>query len=278
MFGIFRSRCWLTLLVAVIGLDTLSARAQTVPSMAILLRHDAVKNAEAARWERQLFLSPMGLSTDNHAEPVEVSMPRFAASLVSLEWLGHAPDDSLSLVVEQDHWIVRWSQRPASAAVIVMTFDMPPQLLSELEPLKSAGDGSILLPACMALTTGEKIRYEPQAFKNTVGYWVGKYDNCEWKFEVARAGSYNVELLQGCGTGQGASRAKLSLPTSKSTAPLEFEVLETGHFQNFQWRHLGTIDITSNGVHSLKVEPLEIKHAALVDIRAVQLIPVPSAK
>ncbi|MEZ6080881.1 MAG: hypothetical protein R3C56_35995 [Pirellulaceae bacterium] len=100
--------------------------------------------------------------------------------------VGTCPDDSLSLVVEQDHWIVRWSQPSRLTAVIVMTFDMPPQLLSELGSLKSAGDGSILLPACMALTTGEKIRYEPQAFKNTVGYWVGKHDHCEWKFGWAR--------------------------------------------------------------------------------------------
>lgn len=275
MFGFFRRRGWLALLVAVIGLYPLTGQSQTVPSVAILLHHDMVKNAEAARWEQQLFLSPTGLTADNHAEPGEASMPRFAASLVSAQWLGHAPDESLDLVIEQDHWSVRWTQRPATAAVIVLTFDMPPQLLSELEPVKSAGDGSILLPACMAVTTGETIRYEPQTFKNTVGFWTGKQDSCEWKFETARTGAFNVELLQGCGAGQGGSRAKLSLPTSESTAPLEFDVLETGHFQNFQWRHLGTIDITSSGTHSLKIEPIEIKHNALVDIRAVQLIPVP---
>lgn len=278
MFGFLRRRCWLTLLVAVIGLYPLTGPAQTVPPVAILLHHDAVKNAEAARWERQLFLSPAGLTADNHAAPGEASMPRFAASLVSVVWLGHAPDESLTLVIEQDHWIVRWTQRPASAAVIVLTFDMPPQLLSEVEPLKSSGDGSILLPACMAVTMGEKIRYEPQTFKNTVGYWAGKQDSCEWKFESARTGTFNVEVLQGCGAGQGGSRAKLWLTSSESAAPLEFEVLETGNFQNFQWRHLGTIDIASSGVHSLKIEPIEIKHTALVDIRAVELIPVPSAK
>lgn len=278
MFGSFRRRCWLTLLVAVIGLHTSTGRAQAVPSMAILLKHDAVRNAEAARWQRQLFLSPERLTADNHAEPGEVSMPRFAASLVSIQWLGHAPDASLTLAIEQDHWIARWTRRPDTAAVIALTFDMPPQLLSELEPVKPAGDGSILLPACMATTTGEKIRYEPQTHKNTVGYWTGKQDSCRWKFETKHTGTFNVEVLQGCGTGQGGSRAKLSLPTSKDAASLEFDVLETGHFQNFLWRHLGTIDITTSGVHSLKIEPIEIKHTALVDIRAVQLIPVPSAK
>lgn len=275
MFEFFGRRCVLLMLIAVVGLYPLTGQAQTVPSAAILLQHDAVKNAEAARWERQLYLSPTGLTADSDAEPGEASMPRFAASLASVQWLGHAPDGSLTLMIEQEHWIVRWAQRPAAATVIVLTFDMPPLLLSELEPVKSVGDGSILLPGCMAVTTGEKIRYEPQTFKNTVGYWAGKQDSCEWKFDAARTGTYNVEVLQGCGAGQGGSRAKLSLPSSESTVPLEFEVLETGHFQNFQWRHLGTINIASSGVHSLKIEPVEIKHAALVDIRAVQLIPVP---
>ncbi|MEO8269566.1 MAG: hypothetical protein ABI557_07600, partial [Aureliella sp.] len=203
------------------------------------------------------------------------SVPRFAAGLVSVEWLGQEPDESLTLGIEQDHWIVRWTQRPAMAAVIVLTFDTPPLLLSEMEPVKPVGDGSILLPACMAVTTGEKIRYEPQTFKNTVGYWAGKQDQCEWKFETSRAGRFNVEVLQGCGKGNGGSRAKLTLVSNETSTPLEFDVLETGHFQNFQWRHLGTIDIADKGLHSLKIEPVEIKHAALVDIRAVQLIPLP---
>lgn len=278
MFGFFSRRCWLSLLVAVIGLYPVTGQAQSIPSAATLLQHDSIKNAEAARWQRQLFLSPAGLTADNHAEPGEASMPRFAASLVSIQWLGNAPDGSLALVIEQDHWIVRWTQRPDTSAVIVLTFDMPPQLLSELEPVKAAGDGSILLPACMAVTTGEKIRYEPQTFKNTVGFWTGKRDSCEWKFETTRTGTFNVEVLQGCGTGQGGSRAKLTLPASENAASLEFDVLETGHFQNFLWRHLGTIDVTASGAHSLKIEPIEIKHAALVDIRAVHLIPVPPAK
>ena len=275
MFRFYRNCFRLSLVMLAIGVWPLPGQAQSVPSTAVLLQHDALKKTEAARWERQLYLSPSGLTADNHSQPGQASMPRFAASLASVEWLGHAPDDSLSLVIEQDRWIVRWAHRPANAVVIVLTFDMPPRLLSELEPIKSVGDGSILLPACLAITTGEKIRYEPQPFKNTVGYWAGKQDSCEWKFEAARAGVYNVELLQGCGAGNGGSRAKLSLPTAESTAPLEFEVLETGHFQNFQWRHLGTIGIASSGAHSLKIEPVEIKRAALMDVRAVQLIPLP---
>lgn len=281
---------WGWLPLAVLFIAPVSGMAQTVPPTAILLHPDVVKNAEAARWERQLYLSPAGLTAENAAEPGEVHLPRFAASLSSLQWLGLSPDDGLTLAIEQDHWIVAWKQRPAGATVIVLTFDTPPKLMSEIAPVEAVGDGSLLLPACLAVTTGEKIRFEPQTFKNTVGYWVGKQDSAQWQFAAPRAGTYNVAILQGCGKGQGGSRGKLTITAAvepaadPAVAPaaepvvatsLEFDVSETGHFQNFQWRHLGTVDIGNPGVHTLKIEPIEIKHTAMGDIRAVQLIPVP---
>lgn len=266
------------LALAVLVVAPLPGLAQTVPPTAILLPSDMVKNAEAARLERQLYLSPTGLTAENAAVPGQVRVPRFAASLTSLQWLGLAPAGDLAVSAEQDHWIVAWKQRPPEATVIVLNFDTPPKLLSEVGPIEAAGDGSLFLPACMAHTLGEKIRFEPQTFKNTVGYWVGKKDQAAWQLTASRAGTYNVEILQGCGEGQGGSRAKLSVAaTGAADAPgaLEFEVMETGHFQNFQWRHLGTVKLANPGVHRLTIEPIDIKHTALVDIRAVQLIPVP---
>lgn len=285
---------WGWLPLAALLIAPVPGLAQTVPPTAILLHPDVVKNAEAARWERQLYLSPTGLTAETAAKPGECRLPRFAASLTGLHWLGLPPDDGLTLAIEQDHWIVAWKQRPADATVIVLTFDTPPKLMSEIVPVEAVGDGSLLLPACLAVTTGEKIRFEPQTFKNTVGYWVGKHDSAQWQFAAPRAGSYNVAILQGCGKDQGGSRAKLTVtgvadpaidPAGDSagdsaadpveSAGLEFEINETGHFQNFQWRHLGTVDIANQGVHTLRIEPIEIKHTALGDIRAVQLIPVP---
>lgn len=269
---------WNLLSLVFVLVAPIFAVAQTVPPTAILLHHEMVKDAEAARWEHQLFLSPTGLTAENEAAPGQARMPRFAASLSSLQWLGGATDDGLTLTIEQDHWIVAWTQRPAGATVIVLTFDTPPKLMSEIGPVPAVGDGSIFLPACLAVTTGEKIRFEPQTFKNTVGYWAGKQDSAQWQLTTTRGGEYNVAILQGCDQGQGGSRAKLTVTASEdptATAALEFDVNETGHFQNFQWRHVGIVNIVGRGVHSLKIEPIEIKQAAMVDIRAVHLIPVP---
>ncbi len=253
--------------------------AQAVPPDAIMMVDAKLESAEAARLGKHLYLSPKN-ENQNQSQTGQLTIPRMGSSLTALRWLGKAADDSISLKVEQDYWIVQWKSRPEDASVIVLSFDSAPTLMSEVKPTRPAGDGSIYLKACEASTAGEKIRYEPQTFKNTVGYWVGKQDFAQWQFQAARPGTYNVGILQGCGAGQGGSHAKFSLLADTESAivkpvELEFEVLETGGFQNFQWRHVGQVEVAAEGTYTLKLEPVEIKKNALMDIRAIHLTPLP---
>lgn len=136
----------------------------------------------------------------------------------------------------------------------------------------------------LAMVAGEKVRFEPQTFKNTVGYWTGKQDSATWRFDVREAGRFNVAILQGCGKGHVGSTARMEFmdPTKSTDAGaspetmLEFEVLETGHFQNFQWRHLGTIELVKSGQYDLRIIPTAIKKAALMDVRAINLVRLPN--
>ncbi|MCA9134475.1 MAG: hypothetical protein KDA45_15000, partial [Planctomycetales bacterium] len=262
-----------------------AAAEPPLPAASQTLQHPAIVGGQVARLDRQLWIT-----IQNPRDEGRVTIPRLAASLQDVRWRGHEPGEELQLKVEPQHWHIQWTARPAAARVIELNFDLPPKLLTDCQPLQPAGDGSLLLPACLAATQGEKIRYEPQSFKNTVGYWVGANDRATWEFEIPRAGSYNVAVLQGCGAGQGGSRARLTVAgetpgglldgsrsqggEAKSVA-LEFEVLETGHFQNFQWRHLGVLQLSEAGVHRLTIEPVEIRRAALMDVRAVHLIRLP---
>ncbi len=264
-----------------------------------------VSGLQGARlWRSAASLFLQVESTDQAGE---VQLPRIAAPLRTLAWqraldsqaIPAATPATLSVVPEQETWSVRWSDRPAEANVIRLEFDAVPLLLSELTPVTSAADGSFMLAAHLATTLGEKIRYEPQSFKNTVGYWVGRQDTAMWTIELAKAGKFNVAVLQGCGAGQGGSQAVLEFrflggeqvsvhgasgdsPTDSdsSQAPtsdpqVEFEVLETGHFQNFQWRHLSVVELQMPGRYEVRIRPLNIKHAALMDVRAVHLSPLP---
>lgn len=207
-----------------------------------------------------------------------VVIPRLAASLRSMKWEGSDADHGLQLKPEQETWVISWKERPVTAQRLVLEFDSSPLLPKEAKPTTASGDGSFYLPAHLAMPRGEKIRYEPQPFKNTIGYWVGKKDTATWFFKIDKPGRFNVAILQGCGRGQGGSTATLSFARAlekSSDLTLGFTVVETGHFQNFQWHHLGEVELKHADVIWLSIAPDQIKKAALMDIRAIHLTRLP---
>ena len=208
-----------------------------------------------------------------------IELPRLAAPVRSLAWRGQEGASSIKLQPELTTWKLMWESKPTETATIEMQLDAPPLLIEECKPIEASGDGSLFLPAHFATTAGDKIRYEPQPFKNTVGYWAGLQNTATWSMNVAKAGKFNVAILQGCGTGNGGSTAEIKLSRASardvSAASIEFEVQETGHFQNFIWRHLGEVNLTEAGEYQLRISPKDLKRAALMDVRAVHLIRLP---
>lgn len=231
----------------------------------------SAERVKATRTKKQVQLEvPADLS--------QVQIPRLTAPLRSLEWRG-AADFAVMIRPEPDHWILSWKKRPPNSNTLLLNFGDEPRLLSESASVATQPDGSILLPAHKAVTIGEKVRYEPQSFKNTVGYWVGAKDRATWTFTAPTAGSYNVAILQGCGKGQGGSDAVITVSNTaqdKPLARLPFKVEETGHFQNFQWRTLGEIEVPA-GTHQLTIQPTKIANKALMDVRNVHLIRLPAS-
>lgn len=210
-----------------------------------------------------------------------ITIPRLAAPLRSMSFIDPSVKGDLKLVPLQDTWEIHWKERPKGSGISLwLQFDAMPKLPSELRPIHKAGDGSFFLPAHLATTTGEKIRYEPQTHKNTVGFWAGKNDTATWTFKLDKPGRFNVAVLQGCGKGQGGSQATMSFvhPDKDDSPTVDFEVVETGHWQNFQWVQLGQVELQNKGEVQVVVKPNAIKKAALMDIRAIHLIRLPDKK
>ena len=248
--------------------------AETLPRDAEQINSPNIDGVELFRHGNSLYVVP------NSAESTTTAtVPRFAAPLRSIHWQEQPAGDGISLTPEQEEWRIKWTERPPASTFMRLEFDVRPLLVDELLPIASAGDGSFFLAAHLATTEGEKVRYEPQTYKNTVGYWTGKQDAASWQFEVLEPGRFNVGILQGCGKGQGGSVAKLefieSAAATEKVSPVEFEVVETGHFQNFQWRHVAVVDLPRAGVVTLRVSPTKINKAALMDVRAIHLVRLP---
>ena len=89
-----------------------------------------------------------------------------------------------------------------------------------------------------------------------------------WEIVAERAGSYAVEVLQGCGKGSGGSEVEVQV----GDASARFVVQDTGHFQNFVRRDVGTIQV-KEGRQTVSVRPRSKPGVAVMDLREVRLKP-----
>lgn len=151
--------------------------------------------------------------------------------------------------------------------VVVLELNGEPKPRSLAVPPQS--DGSVALHARTAVVVGRNLRYEPEPNKNTLGYWTDPADWAYWEFSVAKAGTYDVELLQGCGKGSGGSDVEVSVDGKSSLA---MTVQDTGGFQNFVPRTIGKTTLSA-GPHRVEVKVRQKKGAAVMDLRQVTLKP-----
>jgi arylsulfatase A len=134
------------------------------------------------------------------------------------------------------------------------------------KPNVTPAAGIISLHARAATVHGGKLQFEPQSFKNTLGYWVNKDDWAEWTFDVPAAGRYELDILQGSGAGG----AEVEFAVGGKTFTVK--VVETGHFQHFIRRSVGTLEL-SVGKATLTVKAKTKPGVAVMDLREVRLVP-----
>lgn len=147
----------------------------------------------------------------------------------------------------------------------------------EGKPVIQNEDGSILLHSRDATSHGTKVQYEHNPAKNTLGYWVNVSDQAYWTFTVTKPGTFDVEILQGCGKGSGNSEVAMVLLEGTGFGKdqtLNFTVQDTGHFQNFVPRNIGRLKLDKAGEYTFLVKPLKKPGVAVMDLRQLMMTPV----
>lgn len=215
----------------------------------------------------------------------DLVLPRLFNSVRSVTIVDGETRTSAKLLSEPTTWkvVVGSEKLDWSRASIELALDGPPQWNEVI--VSPEADGSFRLRACHALTQGNKLLFEPQPHKNTIGYWIDSQALAWWTINVATPGRFHVGVLAGCGTGQGGSQVEIqAIPQDKASSDnlsskpeitTEFVVEETGHFQNFRWRHVGEIEFTRPGQYRIRVRCIEKAKNAVVDIRELQLVRLP---
>ena len=203
--------------------------------------------------------------------PTRFEIPRLATSIKSVDWRGDRRAVG-AVQPEIQHWLLATKSLPRGLKpLVILQTEGPPAIHTDSTLLKPDATGVITMHASKARVSGAKLRFEPQPHKNTLGYWVKPDDYAAWRVRITKAGNYDVEILQGCGKGQGGSSALVRIGTK--TVP--FEILETGHFQNFVRRTIGKVTIPA-GNHAVEVRIRNIAKNAAMDLREVRLIPAGS--
>jgi hypothetical protein len=250
--------------------EVIPDKAQATDPQADAVRVEALETAgiEAIQRDRTLWL----VLEPSAVERQRISIPRLCGTIRSLGWRAH-PEVPLEFAPEPNTWVFSWASAPNDAPVIEIVFETLP-ILPALSPATEAtADGSVMLHAFRATTFGEKLRFEPQWYKNTVGYWTVATDYASWDLVIDQPGTFAVAVLQGCGAGQGGSDAVITLRKGERvTAERPFQTIDTGHFQNFRWNDLGTIQISEPGTYELRIAARRIADTALFDVRAVHLV------
>ncbi len=196
-------------------------------------------------------------------------IPRFQNPIKNVYLKSDPQKTNLRLKPGISKWEIHSTKNYALKSVVVMETVGRPHLDPEPVVYSPNDKGEIVLPAHGAVVHGEKLRYEPQPHKNTVGYWQNEDDWCEWKFSSPVNSTYQIYLLQGCGKGQGGSVVRCQIGNHQ----IEFKVEDTGHFQNFKERLIGEILIESGKDLSVSLIPLNKAKAAVMDVRQLRLVP-----
>ena len=116
---------------------------------------------------------------------------------------------------------------------------------------------------------GKKLRYEPESYKNVLGYWTEVDDWADWELSIPKDGEYELDVHYGCGAKNGGSIVSLEV----ADASLQWTVRDTGHFQNIIIENVGSLNL-KQGKTRLAVRPKSKTAAAVMDIRAIVLRPV----
>jgi len=128
-------------------------------------------------------------------------------------------------------------------------------------------DGTLPLLATNGAIYGDAIAFEAP-FRN-IGFWHGMHDFVVWNVELAEPASFDVWLDWACDSASSGN----AFVFNGGTPPLRGTVDSTGGWDQYRQQKVGTVQIDA-GAHRLTLQPEGTSlHGALMDLRAVYLVP-----
>ena len=214
-----------------------------------------------------------GIEITIHKSPQgpTLKLARFNNPIKSVVLKQEEQETALAIQPYPTHWEIDLGKnRNLAGSTVMIETQGKPMRAGKAMVAMPDDTGTVALHASQAITVGERLRYEPQPSKNTLGYWTQPKDYPEWLLQVAKPGKYRVVIHQACGRDQDGSSAEVRVGEES----IWFKVKDTKSFQNFEAHRVGTIKIASTEPQSLKIHITRLRKTAAMDLRLVELIPI----
>ena len=158
------------------------------------------------------------------------------------------------------------------ATVIAVHFKNKPQVTESVafgRPVKQAPEGSIVLHARDATVHGEKAKYESGGGKDNIGFWTNAGDWVSWSADVAKPGTFAVEITYAAATGSGGSEYVVAVGDQQVTG----KIAATGSWTAFKAETLGKVKIEKVGKTVVSVTPKTKPGMAVMNLQSIVLKP-----
>jgi alpha-L-fucosidase len=189
---------------------------------------------------------------------------------VTRAYLLNVPQSTLKVVREANDVIVTLPAATSSgAAPLVVTLETR-GVVSVENTQRQAADGSLSVIAANAEVQGKTLRYESGEGKDNLGFWTNEKDWARWDVQIDRPGTYRVEATYACDAGNAGSRYEVEVAGQK----VQGEVADTGAWNTFVTREIGTITLLKTGRSTVAVRVLNKPKAAVMNLRSISLKPV----
>jgi hypothetical protein len=136
------------------------------------------------------------------------------------------------------------------------------------QPAESGPDGALVLKIPFAQVTGE-IHYGGGSHP-LLANWKRADETVTWRFNVEKAGRYNLELDCACDAADAGSVVSIALDADSFQATIP----NSGGAHTFKPVRVGTVNLASPGWRELRITPVKVAHNSVMVLRGVRLAPV----
>ncbi len=197
----------------------------------------------------------------------ELLLPGLTNPISSARLLAHG--SVIESVRKGNSWLLRLPANPGNE-IAVIRLELKGSPVIESPAIEPDGSGMLVLPAELAILSGENLRLERQqdSHESNIGYWTKTGDTAKWRINLPVSGEYGGIWNMACAPESAGS--VIAILNGRNEELGRFEVPSTGGWGIF--RHVKAVPLKlAAGATDLRLVPLTKRGLSIINLRAITL-------